>query len=217
VVPPFLVALPAIPAVPPALVIPPEPVAPPAASVLPIDLVPPVLTVPPATFIPPVPVASTAPPPPAASFALAASLMPDEPPRPAAPSGLDFPPPPASASEPLNVELPLEQPSAILVIEIKHRRARMCESCDGDECLRGVVEFGLACPLRFITTPSLQSRSALTVIAPFGSIWTRTVQGRQQTSQSCTSTHSPGSKSAGSISTLPGSPQNGHSTWKAIA
>src|SRR5208283_41265 len=78
VVPPFLVALPAIPAVPPALVIPPEPVAPPAASVLPIDLVPPVLTVPPATFIPPVPVASTAPPPPAASFALAASLMPDE-------------------------------------------------------------------------------------------------------------------------------------------
>ena len=60
----------------------------------------------------------------------------------------------------------------------------------------------------------VQSRSALTVIAPFGSLWTRTVQGRQQTSQSCTSTDSPGSKSAGSISTPPGSPQNGHSTWK---
>lgn len=60
----------------------------------------------------------------------------------------------------------------------------------------------------------VQSRSALTVIAPFGSLCTRTVQGRQQTSQSCTSTDSPGSKSAGSISTPPGSPQNGHSTWK---
>jgi len=63
----------------------------------------------------------------------------------------------------------------------------------------------------------VQSRSALAVIAPFGSLWTRTVQGRQQTSQSCTSTYSPGSKSAGSISTPPGSPQNGHSTWKTIA
>ena len=60
----------------------------------------------------------------------------------------------------------------------------------------------------------VQSRSTLTVIAPFASLWTRTVQGRQQTSQSCTSTYSPGSKSAGSISTPPGSPQNGHSTGK---
>jgi hypothetical protein len=142
--------------------------------------------------------------------------VPDEPPRPAAPPGLDFPPPPASASEPLEVELPLEQPSAIPAIKTKYR-ARMRESCQVDECLSGVVEFGFARPLRFITTPPLQSRSALTVVAPFGSIWIRTVQGRQQTSQSCTSTYSPGSKSAGSISTLPGSPQNGHLTWKTIA
>jgi hypothetical protein len=63
--------------------------------------------------------------------------MPDEPPWPAAPAGLDFPPPPASASEPLEVELPLEQPSAMLVIEIKYRRARMRESYHGDEGLRG--------------------------------------------------------------------------------
>jgi hypothetical protein len=61
--------------------------------------------------------------------------MPDEPPRPAAPPELDFPPPPVSASEPLDVELPLEQPSAILVIEIKYRRARMRESYHGDGCL----------------------------------------------------------------------------------
>jgi hypothetical protein len=111
----------------------------------------------------------------------------------------------------------VEQPSVIPAIKIKYRRARMRESYHADERVRGVVEFGFARPLRFITTLSFQSRSALTVIAPFGSIWTRTVQGRQQTSQSCTSTFSPGSKSAGSISTAPGSPQNGHSTWKTIA
>jgi hypothetical protein len=180
--------------VPPALVLPaPEP---------PVPLEPPELAAPAVLRVP------AAPPVPKPL----APPVPDEPPRPAAPPGLDFPPPPASASELLEVERPLEQPSAIPAIKIKYRRARMRESYHGDECLSGVVEFGFARPLRFITTSPLQSRSALTVNAPFGSIWIRTVQGRQQTSQSCTSTHLPDSKSAGSISTLPGSPQNGHST-----
>jgi hypothetical protein len=77
------------------------------------------------------------PPPPTASLVLAASLVPDEPPWPKAPPlVLGFPPAPASASVAFDVELPLEQPSAILAIKIIYRRARMRESYHGEECLR---------------------------------------------------------------------------------
>jgi hypothetical protein len=57
--------------------------------------------------------------------------VPDEPSWPEAPPALDFPPAPASASVAFDVELPLEQPSTILAIKTKYRRARMREGYHG--------------------------------------------------------------------------------------
>jgi hypothetical protein len=88
----------------------------------PVDFVPPVLPPPLAAVIPPEPVL----PPPSA-----ASLVLDEPSWPEVPPALDLPPVPASASDAFEVELPLEQPSAIPAIKIKYRLARMRESYHG--------------------------------------------------------------------------------------